>query len=95
LNVIPQKTAPVAKNISLFLTSSPASLLYIRAVPPTGSLSDIRIIPGIFSGLVISAEAGKIAKVHGRFYQGLEKRKLKITYCAHIFFLLKAEGIKV
>ena len=36
-------------------------LLYLRAVPPTGSHSDILIIPGNLPGLVIIAEPCKIS----------------------------------
>ena len=35
-------------------------LLYLRAVPPTSRHVDIRIIPGIFNHLMITAEADKI-----------------------------------
>jgi len=34
----------------------------LRAVPPTGSLSDIQIKPGNLSGLVITGGDGKLSK---------------------------------
>jgi hypothetical protein len=48
--------------IYLFLdiNGSRRYLLYLRAVPSTSRCSDIRIIPGNFSALVITAYPGKL-----------------------------------
>jgi hypothetical protein len=45
--------------IGFFSGQKCRELLYLRAVPPTGSHSDIQIIPGSFFCLMITTESGK------------------------------------